>query len=274
MRSGEDVKGELADLREAVQRVTKPVQRAVWQGTGHDHEWRRVTDARTGEDVGGWACHWCGEETVQLDHPPVGMKVVRRTDPPLLDQLEAAVAGDLGQKGGAKPQRERTPIDIAALGLVETIDGRVRAWHRDVGSRPGNGISLRQLLDSWFVLWQAGSHADGLSARHTSIVASWESRIEDCIAPPKRIEITAPCPVCGQEFANVGLKLPNGDDDPNDIEMVRVLTAVERESLEDSYALCSACSTVWKGVGQMRQLRILLDDVVRHADDAVGDGGV
>jgi len=109
-------------------------------------------------------------------------------------------------------------------------------------------------------MWIGGVHADGLDDRYAAIVEGWEHQIRDKLQPPTRIEITAPCPVCGQEWINVGLKRPDGSDDPNDIEMVRVLNAIERKTLEDSYAMCQACSTVWAGVGRMRQLRGAIDD--------------
>jgi hypothetical protein len=49
-------------------------------------------------------------------------------------------------------------------------------------------------------------------------------------------------------------------DGPNDIEMVRALNVVEGDTLDESYAMCKACKTVWMGVGRMRDLRIAHDD--------------
>src|SRR5690554_1967822 len=62
----------------------------------------------------------------------------RRVDPSLLEQLRRAITSDLGGAGGsARPARERTSLDVAAFGMYEDIDGRVRSWLADVGERPG-----------------------------------------------------------------------------------------------------------------------------------------
>jgi hypothetical protein len=186
--------------------------------------------------------------------------IKKRTNPPLLDWLALSVANNLGGGGGGKPARERTPIDIAALTLYESIDERVKSWLAELGAKPGKNVTPTQVLRSWYALWIGGHHNDGIERAYTSVLEAWEQRILDILDPPKRIEITAPCPACGQEWHNLGLKLEDGTDDPDDAERVRVLNAVERATLQDSYAMCTACNRVWAGVSQMRQLRIAMDD--------------
>ena len=190
-----------------------------------------------------------------------GADIVRRTDPPLLDWLEDAIAADAsGGNGGGKQARERTPIDVGAFTLYEDIDGRVRSWVGDLGGKPGKGLTPAQMLRSWYVLWNSGIHSEGITRAYLSILEGWVRAITDILDPPKRIEITSPCPVCGQEWVNIGLKLPDGRDDPDDVERVHVLIAVERESIRESFAMCRACDRVWMGTGGMRVLRIALDD--------------
>lgn len=199
-------------------------------------------------------------------------QIRKRVNPPLLEWLAESVGNNIGGGGGGKAARERTPIDIAALTLYEEIDGRVRSWLDELGARPGKDISSTQALRSWYALWIGRQHTEGLEQAYVNILEKWEQRINDILDPPKRIEITAPCPACGQEFVNIGLKLEDGTDDPNDIERVRVLNAVERERIEDSFVMCSACDRVWTGVPQMRQLRIWIDDAEaakRHAAESV-----
>ena len=190
-----------------------------------------------------------------------GRRIFQRTDPPLLDWLLSAVASDAsGGHGGGKQARERTPIDVGAFTLYEDIDGRARAWMMEAGGKAGKLLRPTQILRSWYVLWNASNPSDGMRDAYASILESWTERIKDILDPPKKIEITAPCPVCGQEWVNIGLRLPNGQDDPDDLERVRVLNAVERENIYESYAMCRACKRVWKGTGEMRQLRIAIDD--------------
>lgn len=218
-------------LHAALDRLTKPRQVAEWQGDG---------DSRT---------------------------IFKRLDPPLLDWLREAIANNVGGSGGGKQARERTPLDVGAFTLYEDIDGRVRSWMLELGARPGNDLSPAQVLRSWYVLWNQYTPSEPIVLAYANTLDGWVQRIEDVIDPPKRIEITAACPMCGQEWMNIGLKLDDGTDDPNDVERVRVLVAVERENMHESFAMCRACDRVWTGTGEMRRLRIALDDAeaTRHA---------
>ena len=202
----------------------------------------------------------------------IDRQIKKRTNPPLLDWLAQSVGNNIGGGGGGKAARERTPIDIAALTLYEDIDGRVRSWLDELGARPGKDITPTQALRTWYRLWIGGRHNEHLERAYASIIENWETRIKDVLDPPKRIEITAPCPACGKEWINIGLKMADGSDDPDDVERVRVLNAVERENIAESYALCSACERVWVGVPEMRQLRIWIDDIEtakRHAEESL-----
>lgn len=250
----------LHELREAAQRLTHPLTRLIWQGSEHDHEWQPVVDRVSRERTGEFSCPWCGVTTSDPGRVPEGTRLVRRTDEPLLDQLEAAVASSLGKSATTGSSRSSVPIDVGALQLVGAIDERARAWLLELGANPGRRVSLRELVSSWLVLFSAGRHEDATVDNYRRVLDGWEGSIRDTLQPKKRLELTAPCPVCGQEFMNVGLKLADGRDDPNDVEMVRVLNAVEAESLDESYALCRACDEVWLGVSRMRQLRILIDE--------------
>lgn len=272
-------------LLDALDQLTKPVRQVRWKETGHDHEWRRLHEwipaactcppgvdrpercpsrsdgeHREGALLDGWSCRWCGALSDSPIQEPGELAVFRNEDAPLLDQLREAIGNNIGGAGGGKSPRERTPIDVAAFSLHEAIDGRVRAWMMEMGATPGKDLTATQMLPSWYVLWSAGNPADIDLLRHAAVLEAWERGILDVLAPPKRIEITSACPVCGNEWINVGLKLPNGEDDPDDVERVRVLVAVERESIDKSFAMCRACEKVWLGVGPMRQLRIAIDD--------------
>lgn len=224
---------ELSELLAAVDALTRPLTVAQWQG-------------EAGEG-----------------------KIFRRTDEPLLVQLRAAIQNNIGGSGGGKQARERTPLDVGAFALFEDIDGRVRSWVSELGGRVGKDLTVEVLLRAWFVLWSAGQHEPATVERFTGMLEGWAQQIKDKLDPPNQIEITSPCPVCGVEWLNVGLKLPDGSDDPDDVERVRVLAAVERDNMDDSYAMCKSCNRVWRGVGQMRSLRIAIDD--REAASAAGE---
>lgn len=239
-----------ATLLDAVDALTKANPRNL-AGVRHEHEWMTVDDDSP--------CRWC--EAIKGDGSlPWTSNPRKLSDAPLLDQLQSAVANNIGGNGGGKQARERTPLDVGAFQLYETIDGRLRAWLLDLGAKPGKNVTAREMLRSWYALWIGGVHDDSFDKHYQSILEGWEQQIRDRLDPPKRIEISAPCPACGKEYVNIGLKLADGRDDPNDVERVRVLNAVERENISESFVLCSACDKIWTGVPEMRQLRIWIDD--------------
>ena len=215
---------EMSELLEAVDALTKPQLVAQWQGEK-------------------------GAQTI-----------FKRTDEPLLARLRDAIRNNIGGNGGGKQARERTPLDVGAFQLFEDIDGRIRSWMLGIGGTAGRNLEAEAILRSWFVMWSAGQHEPFEVVRFTTTIEGWVRQINDKLDPPNQIEITSGCPICGAEWMNTGTKLADGSDDPNDVERVRVLIAVEHENMDDSYAMCRACRRMWPGLGQMRTLRILLDD--------------
>jgi hypothetical protein len=196
--------------------------------------------------------NWVGE-------PGIG-KIARRTDPPLLDMLENAIGGNIGGDRAGKPARERIPIDLTVELLIEELDGRFRAWIIDLGHKPKGHISLTHLLRSWYLLWISGHPNTTTEDPYRLALESYRTRILDAINPPKRIELTAPCPICGNEWVDIGPRQLDGTIHPLDAEIVHALTVIERDTLNESYAICQACNRVWRGIGAMRQLRIAIDD--------------
>lgn len=194
--------------------------------------------------------NWIGE--------PGEQKIVRHTEKPLLDLLDTLIGNNIGSGGAGKPARERVPVDVSALMLRERIDERVRSWILELGGKPGSQVTMTQLVRSWYVLWISGIHAD--EDRRAGVLEGFEREVRDILDPPKRIELTTPCPFCNQEWVEVGPRQPDGSVHPLDSEIVRTLNAVERESLDQSYAICRACERVWRGIGAMRILRIAMDD--------------
>ena len=179
--------------------------------------------------------------------------IFKRVDEPLLEQLRVAIHSNIGGGGGGKPARERTPLDVGAFALYEDIDGRIRSWMGEMGGKVGKSLTPVQVLRTWYTLWTSGQHEPQLTDSYTRAIEGWGQQIKDKLDPPPSFEITSKCPVCGQEWIIVGV----GESK----ESVRVLSAVERENMDDSYAVCRACNKVWRGIGQMRQLRILIDDM-------------
>lgn len=203
---------------------------------------------------------WVGDE----DNP----QLFRRTDPPLVEQLQAAVASNLGGKSGAgKSARERIPMDVSAFTLLEEIDGKARAWLDVLGARPGRQVTTGQAVRSWLVLFQA--HPTGQPeqtvADHERRIRQWVGRIVDLLSPPPTFEVTAPCPECRVEWVRLGGLV---DED----EQLRALVTVIREPHTASYAQCRCCGARWEGVHGLRQLRIAIDDAEAELERQVAHG--
>lgn len=197
-------------------------------------------------------------DTLTVEHDEVvedregNLKGVRR-EKPLLVKLRAAVASNIGGSGSGKPGYERVPINVGACDLLKRIAAEITDWYetetdRGVDGRPAPEVVLRK----WFVLFAARSRGESMEALVTERVRevrSWVTQIRDLLDPPHRFELTSPCPVCGNEWAEVRVS-----DDPNEVERVRVLNGVERERVEESYVLCRSCDTVWRGLDEAQTL--------------------
>lgn len=180
-------------------------------------------------------------------------EIVRREDPPLLTQLKSAISSNIGSGGGAgRAARERTPLDVGAFQLYETIDGRVRAWMVDAGQGAQSRTEVGQVLRAWYVVWTAKNPYEQLVIAHTKIITGWAASIRDILDPPTKLEITDPCPICGQMWGTTG----EGESE----ESTRALWAFLRPDETTSYGLCTACDKVWNGVAGLRRMRIAIDD--------------
>lgn len=198
------------------------------------------------------------EELIDQKGSILGM----RREQPLLLKLRLAVASNMGGAGAGKAGRERVPINVGAADLQDRILADIREWYgRETDYAEHGRTSPESTLRQWFIRYvnryRAGQVSDDGFDRQTAVVAGWVTQIRDLLDPPFRWTLTSPCPICGHEWVEAFAA-----DDPNEIERVRVLNAVERESIEDSYVICrnSACGRIWRGVFEARALRILIDD--------------
>lgn len=243
-------------LLDAVDALTKPFVLTRYTGTDHDHEWRQLTRPLTPEeiaerkaakkpvprkvDTGEWWCEWCHEVVDVRPEKANTDRINRRDDPPLLEQLEAAVTSDVGGGAGqGQAAHTRTPFDVGALTLYGAIDERVRAWFLDIGGAPGKGITLTQLLRSWYVLRTATIHTTADDDRYAAVLRGWRTGILDIIDPPEQIPYRGqPCPVCGETRARIEVA--------GDVEDTVALWAFLRPEYreEGSYGLCRACRSV------------------------------
>jgi hypothetical protein len=202
------------------------------------------------------------EHTVTVDQKGVYLGI--RNEQALLLKLRVAVASNVGGgEGAGKAGRERVPLNVGARDLYDRITSDITEWYgRETDYAEGHGrptpeVTLRQWYIRFVSRYRSNQVTDGQFDRQIGLVESWVTQIRDLLDPPFRFPLTAPCPICGLEWVSVYKA-----DDPAEIERVRVLNAVERESIEESYVLCRnpECGRIWKGVMEARALRTLIDD--------------
>lgn len=171
--------------------------------------------------------------------------------PPLLTRLEDAVRASLGsgKSGASTLARERNMLDSAALYEATRIRTLIEYWCRIRGV----GVTRNMVTDlrRWYVAHIAQS--DPQDAFYIRTMRGWVATIQGMLNKPERIEITTGCPVCGaREWWD--------RDGVHQLNPVIVDYHEGPDVLEDALAMCRACETVWRGVAQLRHLRILIDD--------------
>jgi len=180
---------------------------------------------------------------------------------PLLDQLEAAVAGGIGSHAGASAYRERMPLNADAMRLVDEVSGEVMRWHLRLSSAVRFG-SLAGRVRAWYVL-----HVGTVTSEHTDkafagVLEGWQREVEALFDPPTRLEVTAPCPMCAARFST----------DERTGDRVTAVTVEYREvgvlTLDEAVGSCRACKVVWKGRSALRELRWLIEVAEAQTEEA------
>lgn len=162
----------LHGLRDAIDRLTRPIKDPVWQDV-----WDPVTARVTGREV----------VTVNRDA--------------LLVQLRKAIASSTSTpanpvRGGGEMMGG---LNLAAFGLYETIDGRVRAAWGDL-RQPGSKAPTEAILRKWFVhvrnLFESGQLSDSFVLEWQRVTRGWVRQIEAMFNPEVVKELVGPCPEC------------------------------------------------------------------------------
>jgi hypothetical protein len=153
--------------------------------------------------------------------------------------------------------KDRSPLNIAAVDQYDRIAGVIREWYGHETDYADGRVFTHPETDlrQWFLRysnrWRSQQVTDEYAWDRVKTVAGWVTAIRDLLDPPFRFPLTAPCPACGESWVEAF-----NTDDAAEVERVRVLNAVERERIDDSYVLCRACERVWRGPLEARTLRI------------------
>lgn len=169
---------------------------------------------------------------------------------PLLDQLESAISASMGNDGGSKAAaaRERALIDGDALYRFVQISSEIHDWCRMRKLEFRRTDRLADLLRRWYTATLSGEQiAEDFYIRRC---ASWKALIETKLDPPRRREVTEPCPVCEASTwtDEDGQKLPHP-----------ILVTNRDEAHDTTAATCRACQASWRGITELRALRWEID---------------
>lgn len=173
------------------------------------------------------------------------------TEDALLVQLREAVSSSLssGSGAGGSPST-RNVLDSGALHQAAIITSQIGDWCRMAGAKVTRDAVVD--LRAWYVAHTARhDHSDEF---YIGQLTAWANQIRTMCNPPKTVEITAPCPVCGQgEYMN-----DLGENVKNPLQM---LYRPDADNMRHSArVMCRACENVWQGDTAMAELRDEIDE--------------
>lgn len=172
------------------------------------------------------------------------------TEDALLVQLQEAVSSSIksGSGAGGAPWT-RNVLDGDALHRAAIITSTIGDWCRMAGA---NAVrDPVKDLRAWHAAFLSRNESETF---YIGQMRKWAGEIRAMTNPPKTVEITAPCPVCGQgEYMN-----DLGENVRNPLVMTY---RPDADNLNRSAkVMCRACEVVWAGGEAMAELRDELDE--------------
>ncbi|GAA1051359.1 DUF7341 domain-containing protein [Arthrobacter russicus] len=147
----------------------------------------------------------------------------------LLDQLRGEISSS-GNRSGVGANRYKVPLALDVLDLYQSIARTAQ----DLKAAEAPHAKTTGTIESIIQAWAAATTRNEAAER---IVSKWCEQIHALINPPKKIEINAPCPQCGNRHTM---------NEAGDINLALVAT--------NGVVRCSACLTEWTGA-QLWNLR-------------------
>lgn len=166
------------------------------------------------------------------------------TEDALLVQLREAVSSSLnsGSGAGGSPST-RNVLDSDALYKASIITATIGDWCRIIGAKVTRDAVVD--LRAWHAAYLATNDPGEF---YISQMRAWAGQIRTMVNPPKTVEITAPCPVCGQgSYVNdMGERITN--------PLILTYRPESEHLWKSSKVMCRACEAVWIGGGAMEEL--------------------
>lgn len=169
--------------------------------------------------------------------------------PPLLDWLDKAVTTVVGRSGGSSGGAS-IPLNTEALGMLNFIDNRLRLMLTALNHTRAND----RIRDTKFAWEMVKAHRtqgwidDAQWEAYCDEFTDWVNRIEAADDRPRKMELTTPCPRCGERWVS-------------DAESRTSAVCVEFKQGLAPVAECrsSECGAIWAGWEQMAVLGVTID---------------
>lgn len=172
------------------------------------------------------------------------------TEDALLVQLREAVSSSLnsGSGAGGSPST-RNVLDGDALYKAAIITSQIGDWCRIAGAEVTRDAVVD--LRAWHARFIS---LDQPEEFYLGQMRGWSRDIRAMVNPPKVVEITAACPVCGEgSYVNdMGERITN--------PLVLTYRPDSDHMWKNSRVICRACEAVWVGGDAMEELRDELED--------------
>lgn len=171
------------------------------------------------------------------------------TEDALLVQLQEAVSSSIRSGSGAGGAAwTRNVLDSDALYQASIITATIGDWCHMAGIKPTRDPVKD--LRAWYAARLTATNPDEF---YIGQLRRWAGQIRAMTSPPKTLEITAPCPVCGEgQYTN-----DLGEVVRNPLQMTY---RADANMWHTAKVLCRACEVVWVGGEAMAELRDELDE--------------
>jgi hypothetical protein len=175
----------------------------------------------------------------------------------LLASIRDAVCSGIGAHEGHTPLAEKNILNTGALELYTEIEEQISHLHHALTRKP-DYLYPEQTLAAWCVAFTAQIRAARVSettqTQVRDLLDGWVARIRAYFDPPRLLEITTSCPVCGERYAynpDTGQQIP--------AVVVQFRDTLGPTMLDEATGLCRFCEAVWKGRHALRELRFDID---------------
>lgn len=181
---------------------------------------------------------------------------------PRLQHLRSAIVGGIGSHAGGSNE-PRLPFDAGSLALYTEIETAISTWFVDLMQKPVY-LTPEQTLRQWYIgfhdAYLKGAVTDEERYEYTKTLRKWAHQIDSKFDPPRKLELMAPCPECGERHAF----------DPKSGDLMPALIVEYHEegsqTVVNAMVSCRSCEAVWPGDSGCRSVAWSIEQMEKNDD--------